>query len=269
MAVLTAQHLHRTLDAAAALAEAVAGPHLASVVLPTAAALLDGDLAVYHRIRVAPSPLEVGIFWPDAAFGPSDLAGYGQARGDHPLLARAATFPIGRAMRISELMSRRQLWATAVYAASHRGLGVEDQIAVLLGRRAGMLHAVSVCRAGRGFGETHRLLLEMLRPHLAAAVRRALASGTCCRAIDTFPEPHWTELRAPEPVAAPGALTAREGAVLDLVAEGRTSGQVARRLGIAPRTVDKHLEHAYAKLGATNRVSAVLARQRLLVGEEG
>lgn len=57
---------------------------------------------------------------------------------------------------------------------------------------------------------------------------------------------------------ADGALTAREGAVLRLVAQGLTNGQIARRLEISPRTVEKHLENARGKLGAANRTEAVL-----------
>jgi DNA-binding CsgD family transcriptional regulator len=62
--------------------------------------------------------------------------------------------------------------------------------------------------------------------------------------------------------AAAVALTARELAVLSLVAEGLTSAAVARRLLIAERTVHKHLERIYAKLGVGDRVSAVLRAQR-------
>lgn len=60
----------------------------------------------------------------------------------------------------------------------------------------------------------------------------------------------------PTPAAA---LTERERAVLALVARGLTDRAVAGRLGIAEATVHKHLEHAYRKLGVTNRVSATLA----------
>ncbi|MFI9508141.1 response regulator transcription factor [Nocardia sp. NPDC052566] len=52
-------------------------------------------------------------------------------------------------------------------------------------------------------------------------------------------------------------LSPREAEVLWEVAQGRSSRQVARLLGISPRTVDKHLEHASAKLGAPSRTAAV------------
>ncbi|NMO90636.1 hypothetical protein HH311_12705 [Actinomycetospora sp. TBRC 11914] len=58
-------------------------------------------------------------------------------------------------------------------------------------------------------------------------------------------------------------LTPRETAALVAVAEGLTADAVARRLAISPRTVHKHLERAYAKLGVRDRVSAVLRAGRL------
>ena len=65
---------------------------------------------------------------------------------------------------------------------------------------------------------------------------------------------------APPPTAMPaGGLTARERAVLDLVADGLTNVAIGRRLGISPKTVNAHLEHAYAKLGVSTRASAVVA----------
>ena len=42
---------------------------------------------------------------------------------------------------------------------------------------------------------------------------------------------------------------------------------LAARLSISPRTVHKHQEHLYRKLGAVDRLSAVLSAQRLgLIG---
>ena len=67
----------------------------------------------------------------------------------------------------------------------------------------------------------------------------------------------------PVPVAADIRLTPRELSVLTLVADGLTAAAVARRLLVAERTVHKHLERAYAKLGVSDRVSAVLRAQRL------
>jgi DNA-binding NarL/FixJ family response regulator len=51
-------------------------------------------------------------------------------------------------------------------------------------------------------------------------------------------------------------LTEREREVLALVADGCTDRAIARMLFIEPRTVEKHVEHVRAKLGARTRAEA-------------
>jgi DNA-binding CsgD family transcriptional regulator len=53
-------------------------------------------------------------------------------------------------------------------------------------------------------------------------------------------------------------LTKRELEVLRLVADGRTNQEIARSLGISVKTVEKHLEGVYAKLGVVSRVEAAV-----------
>lgn len=54
----------------------------------------------------------------------------------------------------------------------------------------------------------------------------------------------------------PAGLTAREVEVLRLLTRGLSSRQIADELVIAPKTARNHIEHIYAKTGATNRVTA-------------
>jgi DNA-binding CsgD family transcriptional regulator/tetratricopeptide (TPR) repeat protein len=58
-------------------------------------------------------------------------------------------------------------------------------------------------------------------------------------------------------------LTARELAVLELVAEGRSNAQVAERLFVSPRTVDYHVSAVLRKLGVRSRGEAVAAAREL------
>ena len=51
-------------------------------------------------------------------------------------------------------------------------------------------------------------------------------------------------------------LTARQAEVLRLVATGLSERDIAGRLGISHRTVQKHLERAYRVLGVTTRSAA-------------
>jgi len=51
-------------------------------------------------------------------------------------------------------------------------------------------------------------------------------------------------------------LTTREGEVLLWLSKGKTNRDIAQILGLSPRTVDKHLEQIYSKLGVENRTAA-------------
>ena len=55
-----------------------------------------------------------------------------------------------------------------------------------------------------------------------------------------------------------GRLTDRELAVLQLLAEGLHNKQVAHRLGISARTVERHCDNIYGKLGVGSRTEAVV-----------
>ncbi|MDD9205947.1 helix-turn-helix transcriptional regulator [Georgenia sp. 10Sc9-8] len=64
-------------------------------------------------------------------------------------------------------------------------------------------------------------------------------------------------------------LTGRQLAVLTLAAHGLTTAAVAHRLGMSPRTAEKHLENAYRQLGVSDRVSAVRRAELLgLIGDQ-
>ena len=53
------------------------------------------------------------------------------------------------------------------------------------------------------------------------------------------------------------ALTDREIGVLNLIAEGRTNPEIARRLSISRNTVKFHVSSIIAKLDAVSRTDAV------------
>jgi DNA-binding CsgD family transcriptional regulator len=61
-------------------------------------------------------------------------------------------------------------------------------------------------------------------------------------------------------------LTPREGEVLAWLADGKSNRDIAAILEMSPRTVTKHLEQIYAKLGVENRTSAVALALRAADG---
>ena len=60
------------------------------------------------------------------------------------------------------------------------------------------------------------------------------------------------------PTMWPRGLTSREVEVLRLAAAGKPKKQIATELGIAAKTADNHLQHAYRKIGVSTRASAAL-----------
>jgi len=89
-------------------------------------------------------------------------------------------------------------------------------------------------------------LVEAVRAVAGGAT--VLQSGLAARLLSSS--------RQAEP--GPIALTERELAVLGLLAEGLRNRELAARLGISARTVDRHCDNIYAKLGVGSRTEAVV-----------
>jgi DNA-binding NarL/FixJ family response regulator len=62
------------------------------------------------------------------------------------------------------------------------------------------------------------------------------------------------------------SITKREAEVLLWIARGKSNRDIAEILDLSPRTVNKHLEQIYAKLGVENRASAAALAVRTLGG---
>jgi HD-GYP domain-containing protein (c-di-GMP phosphodiesterase class II) len=64
----------------------------------------------------------------------------------------------------------------------------------------------------------------------------------------------------------PSGLTEREVEVLGLIARGRTNREVGDELFISPKTVGRHVENIYAKIGVSTRAGAtVFAMENRLI----
>ncbi len=76
-----------------------------------------------------------------------------------------------------------------------------------------------------------------------------------------------SKIEAPAaPVASSEVLTQREQEVLEAVARGERSKEIAVRLGISERTIKAHLASIYSKLGVDSRAAAIAtAAQRGLL----
>jgi DNA-binding CsgD family transcriptional regulator/tetratricopeptide (TPR) repeat protein len=93
----------------------------------------------------------------------------------------------------------------------------------------------------------------------AAALR-----GLIRRAGGTVPRRGHATGTVPDHLRALG-ITARETEVLLLVGEGITNHEIARRLFLSPRTVEKHVEHLMTKTSVNRRIELVAYAARALV----
>lgn len=125
---------------------------------------------------------------------------------------------------------------------------------------------------------------EMKVPPAAAVIlRAAIDAGPSEREI-TFngtlaarylapigPDEHLFRLLEPDRPEADSlrqrlSITGREAEVLSWLTRGKSNREISEILGISPRTVDKHLERIFAKLGVENRAAATSIALRSLVG---
>jgi DNA-binding NarL/FixJ family response regulator len=123
--------------------------------------------------------------------------------------------------------------------------------------RAGALLELAVVRRRTGDREGAR-----------EAAANALAQADACGATPlreaALEELHGLGARPRRAaVVGPEALTTSERRVADLVAQGLTNREVAARLVVSEKTVEKHLSSAFRKLGVTQRdqLGEVLAKQ--------
>ncbi|SFB69278.1 regulatory protein, luxR family [Polaromonas sp. OV174] len=189
---------------------------------------------------------------PGMRLGSDEIACFDQHFFEHPLV-RHHGFDGGLlTRRISDLVSRHDFQHSALYADYYRRIGLEYAIAMPLFKDKRTLASVVLNRRGLDFDEHDRERLDLLRPHLAFLYRQA-HQAVAPPAADA-PSSYW-------PVVldiSACRLTQRETEVMHWLACGKTDADIAALLAISPRTVQKHLEHVYVKLGVETRTAAVM-----------
>jgi DNA-binding CsgD family transcriptional regulator len=239
--VVTVQHLRHTarlLDELAGLADVRAFP---AVALPELAALIGCDGLSYNEI--GPDAVRMAGY-PEGWLDPRTAGTFARLAHQHPLVRYYRRTRDPHPAALSAHCGRREFHATELYAEYYAARSVEHQLAVTLAEPGPSVVGLAFSRAAGDFGPAEREVLDVLRQPLRTALLRCRARGLAARAL-TGPGPELL-----------GQLTEREVRVLELVAEGATNAAIARTLRISPRTVAKHLEHAYRKLRVSNRAAA-------------
>lgn len=135
---------------------------------------------------------------------------------------------------LSDFIPYLTLLNTALYSEYLRPNAERYQMYVPLPTTAGRTRVLVFYRWDRDFSETDRDLLTLLQPHLNSAYH------------------HHQRRRNGTPI-----LTQRQWQVLQCLADGRSTDQVAAAMCVSQSTVRKHLENIYERLGVTNRAAAV------------
>jgi DNA-binding CsgD family transcriptional regulator len=229
---------------------------LPNLLLPALMDAVAADSALWTELDPAAGPLPRRIVChPEPLLDEESGAALERHVPDFPLTRHTRPGGPGTPVRRSDLQTVTSFRSCAMYADVVRQLGIDEMVAMAL--VPGRLHVcVALNRVGRDFSEAEVDLLTQLRPLLTRRLARLAGD----------PWPGLAGGRAGpggDPVARRKAgrsvLTERQLEVLDLVAGGLTDVAIAHRLGCSPRTVDKHLEHAYRRLGVSCRTAAMAA----------
>lgn len=177
---------------------------------------------------------------------------------DHPLVRHLAVRKDINPRCVSDVPDDRHWLTSESYAIARENFGgAYSQCLIPLGLSSEVVRYVGAARAGTDFNSHDRAYLRRIQPLLVSVDRheRVMERGRGRSSVLGIADPGKRTVGI--------GLTPREVTVLVLLADGLTAAAAGRQLGISPRTVLKHQENLYRKLEVHDRVSAVLAAQRL------
>lgn len=241
-ALLTGRELRAALDALHEIGEACAGRAayarrgvraLSRLIGSELTTLSLCDLDSNHRSVVSNAP---------GAISARELEVFDHYFHQHPLVREHGRNPGAVTRRISDLVPLPAFRESPLYNDYYRPIGIRHTMAIPVHVDRHLLVSFVLNRSGAGFSDRERDLAEAVRPHLSDLYR--LAGVTVCGKAEAI-------------------LTAREREVLEWVAAGKTNRDIASILGARPRTIEKHLERIYEKLGVETRTAAVMRSRSL------
>jgi two-component system response regulator DesR len=174
-----------------------------------------------------------------------------------PDIAVVATAANGRAAMDAVMKHRPQVLVTDIEMPELTGLELSAQVRE---RFPKMRIVILTTFARPGYlrraldaGAQGYLLKDRPASELAEAIRRVHRG---LRVVDPY-------LAAEAWSADPDPLTDRERQILQHAGDGKSTGEVARELGLSEGTVRNYLSESIAKLGVSNRIEAArLARSK-------
>lgn len=146
------------------------------------------------------------------------------------------------------------LWATPQVRALWETAGADDptqQAAITLALREWISHQPA---------QGHSLVFNFLPQALTVEFLALVDGKEYLHRLGDTPKP----AAATDAFKQQFAVTGREADVLLWIANGKTNREIGRILEMSPRTVNKHLEQIFRKLGVENRTSAAAAALKCL-----
>jgi DNA-binding CsgD family transcriptional regulator len=168
----------------------------------------------------------------------------------NPLVLEHGRNPRASTVRISDLVAERDFRCSPLYDEYYRAVGIDYVMALPIHVEGRELVSFVFNRTGSDFTDRDRACAEAIRPLLGDLYRMA-------RQLDSARAAWGVPQGAGQGASGP-PFTAREGEVLQWLAAGKTDKDIGTILGISPRTVHKHLQSVYEKLGVECRTAAVV-----------
>lgn len=196
---------------------------------------------------------------PAGAISATDRAAFDRYFEQHPLVRYHAVERGRNTRRISDSIPFSRFRNTALYSDYYRRIGIDHAVAlpVFVDRR--WLVSFVFNRTHRDFSDCDLARLDALRETVGTLYRKARLIAELRRAVAEARDPVCeADNLITERVLARLPLTAREGDVLRWLAAGKTDRDIAEILGISVRTIHKHTQRIYAKLGVETRTAAVM-----------
>ncbi len=184
---------------------------------------------------------------------------YAEYAFENPLVARYQRTQDGRAYRFSDVATSAELRATSLYREFYEPLGLEHQIAFTLPAERDRLLALALSRRDADFTDFERDLLNEARPFLIQGYRNALEHSRLRAELDVRSHARPLPLQDASLLAELSArdVTPRQTEVLAWLATGRSDRAIAAMLSVSERTVHKHVQLSFGKLGVHTRAEAV------------
>ena len=201
--------------------------------------LIPYDFLVYNEIDTATGAI-VTVSDPDGI--EAGNAAFEAYAYQHPLINYYQRTHDPNVLRLSDHISRPELHRLELYNEFLHPFGLEEMIVCTLPAAPKVAIGMVLTREKRDFSPDECDLLSRLRPYVLRAYQSARR-----RRGGAFSSDHLQSL----------GLTLREAEVLQAVRRGARNKAIAHELGITVRTVKKHLERVYDKLGVESRTAAL------------